>query len=593
MNNSNNKKNNTVKLAGLVCVLVILACTVTVGVFYFLTKYQTLLLLSIVLFMPAFANLVLFIPFGKPKQYTPVESEPEQEKLSFFKKIGRFFKRVFRFIAKTSRKLAAFCAEGRTAAVISLCALTVVISNIVFWLNASKNAEHKLNFIVPIILAAIFVVFIVLDKWCRYIKNNAEPGYYTAVIHNLIGIITFAKVLLITVTVISVMCVLKLVDLGFWLNLALCLFFLYETLFLALSIAVRMIRNEINTNPDLYIPLPGRRGEDLSLISYLEENTGITMRSLWSMRLIKQIIPYTVMLSVLVLWLSTGIVYIESYQDGALYRLGKLQTQTLSPGLHITLPWPFDKTEIYDTENVNEITIGYLSTDATDNLWTESHGNNEYKLLLGGGNELVSINLRVEYRISDLQSYLRYSSSPVSLLESAAYETVTAATINTDLNTLLSIDRTQFSKSFAQNLKERISKYNTGLEIVSVVIESIHPPIEVAGIYQQIISAGIQSEKLILDAKATAGVTVAEAQTEHDKAINFATASNYKNVAAAKASVAEFMASVEADDSYGDGYRYYKYLEAIKKAYKDSKLIIVGQGIDSKNIYFGNITGVY
>jgi hypothetical protein len=49
------------------------------------------------------------------------------------------------------------------------------------------------------------------------------------------------------------------------------------------------------------------------------------------------------------------------------------------------------------------------------------------------------------------------------------------------------------------------------------------------------------------------------------------------------------MAGVEADKAYPSAYRYYKYLNAIGTAYGNAKLVIVGDGIDSSNIYFGNI----
>jgi hypothetical protein len=49
------------------------------------------------------------------------------------------------------------------------------------------------------------------------------------------------------------------------------------------------------------------------------------------------------------------------------------------------------------------------------------------------------------------------------------------------------------------------------------------------------------------------------------------------------------MASVAADNEYSDAYRYYKYIKAIASAYGGARLVIVGEGIDSSNIYFGNI----
>ena len=121
------------------------------------------------------------------------------------------------------------------------------------------------------------------------------------------------------------------------------------------------------------------------------------------------------------------------------------------------------------------------------------------------------------------------------------------------------------------------------------MIESIHPPIEVAEIYQQIISAGIDAQRILLEAQARANVALEQARQSRDTDINQAQAASYKDVADAQASVAQFMASVDAYDSYGGNYRYYNYLEALQKAYQDSTLVIVGEGIDSSHLYLGKL----
>ena len=64
---------------------------------------------------------------------------------------------------------------------------------------------------------------------------------------------------------------------------------------------------------------------------------------------------------------------------------------------------------------------------------------------------------------------------------------------------------------------------------------------------------------------------------------------NLSRIASAEAEVAEFMASVSADSQYSDAYRYYKYLNALTKAYGNAKLIIVDSDVDSSRIYFGSL----
>lgn len=332
-------------------------------------------------------------------------------------------------------------------------------------------------------------------------------------------------------------------------------------------------------------------GSDMNILTYLEKNTGITMRSLWSLHLIKRLVPGCLLAIVLVVWLSTCFVQVDSYQQGALFRLGKLQPETLKPGLHLTLPWPFDRTEIYETDSVNKLAIGYVGEGGTDNIWTESHGGEEYRLLLGGGEEIVSINLVVEYRIQDLAAYIKSSASPEALLQARAYEIVTARTISTDLDTLLAADREVFSETFRQELTEQLAPYETGIEIVNVVLESIHPPVEIAEIYQRIISAGIDAEYKRISAQNKATQTVLAAQEEATELVETAKAEQFRLVGEATGSVTEFLAAASADDSYRSNYRFQRYISALTEAYGDATLIIAGPGVDTKNIYLGSLSG--
>jgi vacuolar-type H+-ATPase subunit H len=83
--------------------------------------------------------------------------------------------------------------------------------------------------------------------------------------------------------------------------------------------------------------------------------------------------------------------------------------------------------------------------------------------------------------------------------------------------------------------------------------------------------------------------TVRRAEKDAVKTVSDAQVRQLEGVASAKASVAEFLASVEADGTYADSYRYQKYIQAIAAAYGDAKIIIVGEGVDGGNIYLGSV----
>jgi regulator of protease activity HflC (stomatin/prohibitin superfamily) len=449
---------------------------------------------------------------------------------------------------------------------------------------------NPLNFLYPIIFAILFVVSIIIDKWIKH--SEAENGRTEAFFHNSRVFFYLTRLSLLLLTIATVIKLLNFGELQKYLYYALIVVFYYASVLMLISLVVCFIKKELTEKPKIIIPLPfaGKDKNDLSVLSFLENNTGITMRGLWSMKLIKQIVPYTVIAVAALFWLSTGIVQVESYQEATVYRMGVLREETLKPGLHLVLPAPFDKVEYYDTQKVNKVSIGYVAKEDTDNLWTGTHGSSEHKLLLGGGNELVSINLKIEYKISDLRAYVTKSATPASVLEAHAYDLITQRVIVTDLESLLAVDRGAFTSNFKKDLEEGLSDHDIGIEIVSVVMESIHPPLEIASIYQGVIGAEIQAEEIIRKAENAATVTLTNAQATKESTINKATAENHTKVAGATSSVSEFMASVEANNTNKDSYQYYKYLNALSQAYGKSNLILVGDGVDTSKIYFGNIS---
>ncbi len=577
-------KNNKKRILAAACSIFLLAVTVTMlWVMNLLTKYLPYMLSMFVLLLPIALNVVIII-FGKEILLKdPVETDNSDEK-------QKFLKSVVKKLCKFGRALATLYNKIRKPFTLILIPAITVGVHIIFWIMTKRvTSVYKITYISPVIFVVMFVLFIIFGKWCNFARSE-KSDYLDNILHNLSTVFGLAQLTVLLLTLSVMLKLLGIYEAQKILVYALCVVICYETVFIITSLTVKLIRKEFFATPDISIPIPFvSHSKDTGVLSYLEKNTGITMRSLWSMQLIKQLIPYAVMSAAILFWLATGIVQIESYQEGAHYRMGKLRDEPLEPGLHLTLPWPFDKVEVYNTETVSKITIGYTSSERTDNTWTGNHGNSEYKLLMGSGDELCSINLRIEYNISDLNAYLKTSAAPDKLLESKAYELITERTISTDLNSILSVDRSEFAESFKVELIEEMSKYEAGINVVSVVLESIHPPVEVAEVYQKSISAGIDAQSTIYTAEAQATVKIESSRKEAYTAEQNAYAEKYTSIAAARADVAEFMASVNADNVDSSAYRYYKYLTAITKAYGNAKIVIVGEGIDASNIYFGNV----
>ena len=590
-------KNNKLRklLPPLISLIVAIACGIGMIYLYKLTKYLPIYLLGLTLLLPSAVNFSLFIlkiPTKKKEkniELTKEEPAPDAEEKKLKKILRAVGKAIKSFFGKICGKIDGEKVIRYLSIIIAAAAFVAIQYFFAISLKAATSL-YTINYAYAVLLIALFLVFIVLDKW---MLHNEDAGEYASALGgNVRSILALARLALILMIPAMFIKLLGFYELQKYVVIAVAIIFYWSSLFTLLSYLARGVRHELASAPDIRIPTPfsGGSGRDMGILSYLEENTGITMRGLWSVKLMGKLIIPSLVFAFLLFWISTGFVEIGAGQQGALYNFGRLQSETLEPGLHLTLPWPFGKTVIYNTDAVSTITIGYRSDTSGDNVWTQTHGSEEYELLLGGGEELVSINLCIEYKIGNLNDYLVNCARPESVLEANAYELVADKTIVTDLNTLLSTDRDEFASAFMVDLKEKIKERNTGLEIVSVVLESIHPPLGIADIYQRLVSAEIEAQTRIMYAEAFAAVRVLEAETNYSQTVSVATAERLNKIAAAQAEVSEFMASVAADSSYSDAYRYYKYLNAVKNAYGNGNIVIVSSDIDdSRIIWLGSI----
>ena len=588
-------KNETIHgrlLAAMSTFIILMVCLITYGMFYVTGYYLYYFLFITSLFLGSTNLLFILLKCEDTRIHKPKKIKVKKTKKSRRKKE---VEEVVNPIEEKPEKKRRFHLHP---IVLPICLIGYVLifyyccTRIVSYAKTVVN-EGKPIAAHAVFLIILFVVITILERLCKHSKDNTR--FVSAILSNCRVFFTILSVQTVLAAACVIIEVLQLVNIQQYIGYLYTGIFFYSVAFVTLSLLIIIMRKELDVAPYIHIPVPFVKreidGQEKSFVEYLEENTGITLRSLWSIKYIRDITPAVLFMIAALLWLSTCIIQVETNQQAAVYRIGNLQEKILKPGLHLTLPYPFDKVEIYDTESVNKTTIGYKATENADNIWTEGHEGEEYKLLLGGGDEVVSINLRLEYKISDLKQYLTTATSPESMMQALAYELVTDQTIATDLSSLMSADRDAFSENFQKELSKMMEEKNLGLEVVAVVLESIHPPVEIAWVYQELISAGINAEKYLVNAQDVAAVTIAQAETTHDTTVGGAQVSYEEKVAAAKASITEFMASVEAYNASSDAYKYQKYLAAVRKAYGNANLVILGEGVDQSAIYFGNIAG--
>ena len=444
---------------------------------------------------------------------------------------------------------------------------------------STRSVSGEVSFLDIGVTVAAAVLYFSMGMWMR--GKEQKPGSETARIFIVsVGIICGATALLLTLN--SVLNIPTLAVLLWFLRL----FPAAILLLMLIGMAAAVIKKQVLTDFD-YLSVVTRRknGEKLSLADFLEEHTGLSVKSLWSIRYAVSVLPSAILALLAVLFVSTCFFKVEPYQEAVVYRLGKIRGDaTVGEGFHVKLPWPIEKTELYDVSLVREFSVGYEDPTSVDNLWTQSHAGEEYKLLLGNGNELVSVNMKISYVIDDLYRYVTAYSAPEDVLSAKAYELVMEHTINTDLSTVLSVDRSSLADDLRGDLNDFCAAAGFGLRVNQVLLESIHPPIDVADVYQGVVSAEIQKNTLITNAEASASEKIAAAEEEANTAIIASKASQTTRVSEVRSEMDVFLAAARAYTEHPDAVTLSKYLDTFETVVTGRKVYVFIGGADPSDV---------
>lgn len=298
------------------------------------------------------------------------------------------------------------------------------------------------------------------------------------------------------------------------------------TLALCLEMALHAISSFFRTPPSLdrlhrslrlflLMALYSRKNPIAGITHSFEEYFSVDFRASWAIRFIGRSLPSLVLLLGLILWASTSLVALQPEEQGFKERFGKLQEGILEPGLHLKWPWPIEVVRKFDARRVRSFPIGYEPTGTPEDfIWMRPHGRQEYRFVVGNANELISIDAVIDLRIKDLIQFAFEVYNPWAALQDLAYRVFMKETVLLTVDQILSRDRCEFAQRIQERLQDELDSERLGIEILYVNLKSIHPPLQVAQAYQQVVSSALAKETEILRGKAYKASKIPEAERD-------------------------------------------------------------------------------
>jgi regulator of protease activity HflC (stomatin/prohibitin superfamily) len=270
------------------------------------------------------------------------------------------------------------------------------------------------------------------------------------------------------------------------------------------------------------------------------------------------------------------LVVIGPQEEGIRLRFGRLASRMpVSHGLHLKWPWPLETVDRYPVTRVQTLALGYAGPPKDSLLWARTHAGEEYQLLLGDGRELLSVDATVSYRIRDVLAFAFGSQNTRETLEALAYRLLMRETVASNLDRVLTADRTEFGRRFTVALQRACDEQGLGLDVLHVGFISLHPPVGIATAYEDVVSAEIERETQAARARAYQEATVPAAQVEATRQVQGAAAEGARRLADAQGAAARFLATLGASRAEPKLFRFRRRLEALEEGLTSRSLFIV------------------
>jgi modulator of FtsH protease HflK len=221
-----------------------------------------------------------------------------------------------------------------------------------------------------------------------------------------------------------------------------------------------------------------------------------------------------IILLLLVVWIVPGTFYfVEPDEEGVVTRFGKFH-RTTSPGLHFKFPSPIEHAATPKIRQVRRAEIGFRTSEGRPLQRVPAES-----LMLTGDQNIIDINLVVQYRIMDSVKYLFNVRRPHKLIRDSAETVIRGIIGSKKIDEALTTGKAEIQVLAKDQIQALLDKYDSGLQVVTIQLQDVHPPEQVEAAFKDVVSAREDKERMINEAQGYRNAVIPEARGQAAKIV--------------------------------------------------------------------------
>ena len=269
---------------------------------------------------------------------------------------------------------------------------------------------------------------------------------------------------------------------------------------------------------------------------------------------------------IIALWIASGFYIVEPDEVGVVKQFGEFnRITTAGPNYHI--PFPVESVLTPKVTQIRRIEFGFRSTGRARNLSFQQGVSREVKeesLMLTGDENIVSVQFIVQYMIKDAKNYLFNVNDPEQTLAHAGEAAMREVIGYGKIDDALTTGKQDIQVSTRKLMQEILDMYDTGLSVVAVQMQNVHPPDEVIDAFKDVASAREDKSRFINEAEAYQRDILPNARGEAAHITNNAQAYKEAKIRKAEGDAARFLSVLAEYNKAKDITRQRLYLETME-----------------------------
>ncbi len=285
----------------------------------------------------------------------------------------------------------------------------------------------------------------------------------------------------------------------------------------------------------------------------------------------------------ILVWVLSGFYIVQSDEQGAVTRFGRMVRGAVSPGIHYHLPWPMEKVDKPKIRKINRISIGYIDKKGKKEESTDS----AIIQRLTGDINIIDLRILLQYFIKDTPNYLFKTENPDYLVKIAAEAAITEIVGGLSVDEVLTIGKLKIQNKTQKIVQEFLDSYGCGIKILTANLQEIHPPKDVIKSFKDVINAHADMDKFISEAHSYKNIIIPKARGEAETLIKSAEAYRESKINQATGDSSRFLSVLEEYQKAPKVNRDRLYLETMEKIGPKIKKYIISPRLKKglKKIY--------